>query len=142
MDNNKNNYIKYTERKRWPFLGLPLTFTVYTVKVDDNDEDGVERPDMLTINTGFLNKEENDCYLYKITDVRLRTSLMERIFGLGTVACFAASDKTDDVIELKHIKNAKEIKDYLLAASEKARLKRRTINTMNLSEDGIIDVGL
>ena len=37
--------MEFKERKRWPFLGLPFTFTVYTVK----DE-------IVTINEGFLNQ--------------------------------------------------------------------------------------
>ena len=48
----------YTEKKRSMFLGLPWTFTSYTV----TDE-------IITINNGLLRKEENDCYLYKVIDV-------------------------------------------------------------------------
>ena len=86
--------MEYIEKKRWVFFALPYTFTQYTVK----DE-------MLTIDKGFLKKQEDDCYMYKITDVRLETSLMERIFGLGSVVCFTG-DITDPQIVLSHIKNA------------------------------------
>lgn len=133
-----DDYIKFRERKRWLFFALPFTFTVYYIKVDDNDADGVDRPDMLTIDTGFFNSEENDCYLYKITDVKLTRSLFERIVGLGTVVCFVGGDATDNTIELKHIKNSREIKDYLLKASEKARLKRRTVNYMDISSGDVV----
>lgn len=125
--------MEYIEKKRWVFFALPYTFTQYTVK----DE-------MLTIDKGFLKKQEDDCYMYKITDVRLETSLMERIFGLGSVVCFTG-DITDPQIVLSHIKNAKEIKDFILEKSEEQRLKRRTINTQNigahpdLDHDGIDD---
>ena len=64
--------MEFKEKKRWVFLGLPLTFTTYTIKEE-----------VLTINEGFLNQRENDCYMYKIQDVTLNSSLMERIFGLG-----------------------------------------------------------
>lgn len=114
--------MEYRERKRWGFFALPFTFTVYTIKED-----------MITINKGFLNKTEDDCYMYKITDVKLKTSFWERIFGTGTIDCYASSDKTDPSLMLVHIKNAKEIKNFILEESEKARLKRRTVNTMNLS---------
>lgn len=135
------DYIKYKERKRWLFFGLPFTFTVYTIKVDDDDADGVNRPDMLTIDKGFFKTVEDDCYLYKITDVKLTRTIIERLVGLGTVTCYVGGDATDNTIELKHIKNSQVIKDYLLSASEKARMKRRTVNMLDLgSSDGLMGV--
>ncbi|MDE6404814.1 MAG: PH domain-containing protein, partial [Lachnospiraceae bacterium] len=87
---------------------------------------------VITINAGLLNTTENDCYLYKVQDVELKTSLAERIFGLGTVACYTG-DNTHPQLFLEHIKNAKEVKDYILHASEEARRKRRTLNTLNIN---------
>ena len=69
--------VEFAERKRWLFFGLPFTFTKYIVKED-----------MITIDAGFLRKVENDCYMYKVQDVEHTASLLERIFGLGTVACY------------------------------------------------------
>ena len=116
----EENRKEYVERKRWLFLGLPFTFTKYTV----NDE-------VITINDGLLNTKENDCYLYKVQDVELQVSLAERIFKLGTVACYTG-DNTHPQLFLSHIKHAKEIKNYILKASEEARRKRRTLNTLNI----------
>lgn len=112
--------IKYRERKRWVFLGLPFTFTVYIIK-----------DDVLTIDQGFFKKVENDCYMYKVQDVKLTTTLLERIFGLGTITCYTG-DVTDSELKLIHVKKAKEIKKYLLKASEAARMKRRTLNTLDI----------
>lgn len=126
--------IVYTERRRLLFFGLPWTFTKYTITAD-----------MLTVDSGLLKTEENDCYMYKIQDVKLTTTLLERIFGLSTIVCYTG-DVTNPQLSLIHIRHAKEIKNYLLKASETARLKRRTINTQNigaesldLDGDGIVD---
>ncbi len=110
----------YKEKKRSMFLGLPWTFTTYTV----TDE-------IITIDSGLLRKEENDCYLYKVIDVRLENTLLERILGLGTIHCFTG-DVTDPDLKIQHIKNAKEIKDYILKQSEAERIKRNTLNTQHL----------
>ncbi len=119
--------MSYKEKKRWAFLGLPLTFTTYIVQEE-----------IITVNSGFLKRVENDCYMYKVVDVRLETSLLERIFGLGTVHCFSG-DVTDPDLRLMHIKNAKEIKNYILKQSEEERLRRKTLNTQSL--DGTAGLG-
>lgn len=113
--------MKYVEKKRWPFLGLPFTFTTYTITEE-----------YITINSGLIKHEENDAYMYKIVDVRLDSSLIERIFGLGTVHCFGG-DVTNPTLMLQHIKNAKEIKNFILKASEGQRIKKRTLNTMDVA---------
>lgn len=116
--------MEFVERKRILFCGLPWTFTKYTVK--DN---------LVTINAGFLRKTENDCYMYKIQDVTLTSTVMERLFGLGTVICYTG-DSTNPELVLVHIRHAREIKDFILEASEIERRKRRTINTLDIgSED-------
>ena len=112
--------MEFVERKRWLFFGLPFTFTKYTIKED-----------MITIDAGFLKTVENDCYMYKVQDVQHSASLAEKLFGLGTVTCFTG-DTTHPQLVLEHIKNSKAVKDFILEESEQARLKRRTVNMLDI----------
>lgn len=112
--------MNYTEKKRCLLFGLPLSFTSYNI--------GEE---LISVTSGLLSKVENDSYLYKVVDVRLEQSFLERLFGLGTVHCFGG-DVTDPDLRLVHIRNAREIKDYIFHQSEAERLKRRTMNTMSI----------
>ena len=123
MENRDENEIVYKERKRILFFGLPWTFTKYIIT-----------DDMVTIDTGFFKVEENDCYMYKVQDVKLTATLIERILRLGTITCYTG-DVTNPQLVLRHIKNAREIKNYLLKVSEEARMKRRTLNTLNIDAD-------
>lgn len=116
-------FMAFVERKRWLFLGLPFTFTKYTVTEEQ-----------ITINSGLFTRIENDCYMYKIQDTVLSVSLIQRIFGIATVVC-KTSDVTHGQLVLKNIKNAKAIKDFIVECSEEQRMKRRTINTLNIDAD-------
>lgn len=116
-------FMAFVEKKRWLFLGLPFTFTKYTITEEQ-----------ITINSGLFTRIENDCYMYKIQDTVLSVSLLQRIFGIATVVC-KTSDVTHGQLVLKNIKNAKAIKDFIVECSEEQRLKRRTINTLNIDAD-------
>jgi len=121
--------MEYTERKRWVFFGLPFTFTKYMIKED-----------RITMDEGLLKTIENDCYMYKVQDVEHSASLGEKLFGLGTVVCFTG-DTTHPRLVLRHIKNSREIKEFILKQSEEARQRRRTVNMLDIgngsgAEDG------
>ena len=122
--------MEYQERKRWLFLGLPFTFTKYTI--------GEE---VITIDSGLVHTRENDCYMYKVQDVELEVSFMERLAGLGTVVCYTG-DTTHPKLFIEHIKNAREIKNFILKESEEARRKRRTLNTLDIGSVALDDADL
>ena len=119
---------EFVERKRWLFFGLPFTFTKYIVKED-----------RITIQSGLFKTVENDCYLYKVQDVQHTATLIEKIFKLGTIVCFTG-DTTHSKLILQHVKHSKEIKEFILLESEAARLKRRTVNMLDIGSGDMDDI--
>lgn len=120
--------VEFVEKKRWLFLGLPLTFTKYIIKED-----------MITMDTGVFTKVENDCYMYKVQDVEHTATFWERLAGLGTVICYTG-DTTHPKLIIEHIRNSKQVKEFILKESEEARLKRRTVNMLDIGSGDIGDV--
>ena len=112
--------LMYKEKKRWLFLALPFTFTTYFLFEND-----------IQIRSGFFNSTEDDCYMYRVIDVQLRISFLQRLFGLGTVIC-VTSDATNKTITLKNIRHARQVKDFIDRASEEAKIRRRTVNMQNI----------
>lgn len=111
---------EYKEKKRSLFFGLPLSFITYTVSEKK-----------INIKKGFFKTIEDDTLMYKIQDVTLERSLLERIFKLGTIICYS-SDVTDSKLILSHIRNSSEVKEFILETSEIERRKVRTVHTMGL----------
>ncbi len=120
--------IEFVEKKRWLFLGLPFTFTKYVIKED-----------MITVDTGVFTKVENDCYMYKVQDVEHTASIWERMAGLGTIVCYTG-DTTHPKLLIEHIRNSKQIKEFILKESEEARLKRRTVNMLDIGSGEVEDI--
>jgi hypothetical protein len=98
MDDKNNNTVNgndtpvIKERKRWAFLGLPFTFTKYIL-----DEKS------LKLNKGFLTTTEDDILLFRVMDISIKRTLLQRMFGLGTMLVYS-SDKTNPNLEVKNIK--------------------------------------
>lgn len=107
----KDNII-IKERKRWLFLGLPFTFTTYTL----TDK-------VLIIKTGFLNTTEDEVKLYRIVDMTVRRSLWQRIVGLGSLEV-NSKDQSSGNFEIKNIKHVKEFRAYLTEYLERDRSSR------------------
>ena len=101
------------ERKRWLFFGLPFTFTTYTL---------AEKK--LILRQGFFNINENETLLYRVVDMTLRRSLIQRIFGLGTLMV-EAQDKTHPTLVIKNIRHSKQFRDLFSQAVENDKIRLR-----------------
>ena len=87
---NSNNTIIWKDRKR--YLGLPLSFTRYSLSED-----------RLFLSVGFLNIKDEEVLLYRVRDINTSRTLWQRLFGVGTVTV-VSSDKSMPTLVLKNIK--------------------------------------
>lgn len=120
----------WTDRKR--ILGLPISFTRYTLTARK-----------LLLNTGLLNLREEEVLLYRVRDVSLSQSLLDRLFGVGTL-CVDSSDLSVPHLHLRHVKNPDKVKAALSQCVEQARRKNRIRSTELMGvpdegEDGLPD---
>ena len=104
--------IIWKDRKR-PIFGLPLSFTKYTLLEDK-----------LLIDTGLFSTKQEEVKLYRIMDVTLKRSFIQKIFGVGTIHCCSA-DKTTPEFDILDIKNAFEVKEKISKMAEEQRDKKR-----------------
>ena len=107
----KNSYV-WKDRKRIIF-GLPWTFTVYKLTEEK-----------LLIETGFLNKKEEEVRLYRIMDLTLHRPLGQRLWGLGSIHCCTA-DRSTPEFEILRIKDAERVKNLLSDMVEQQRELKR-----------------
>jgi hypothetical protein len=93
--------IIWKDRKR-TFLGLPLSFTVYTLTEDK-----------LYTRIGLFSLKEDEVELYRVIDKSKKKSLGERIFGCGTIILDVQKDKDTPVKILKGVKNVDKVYDLI-----------------------------
>lgn len=121
--------VVWKSRKRTLFLGLPFSFTKYSLTEEK-----------LLVNSGFFNQREEEVRLYRILDLSLSRSFGQRLSGLGTITC-KTSDKTLQVLELKNIKNSKEVKEQLSDLIENERIKKKVSSREYMNDDDLHDDG-
>lgn len=116
-----DNEMIWQDRKR-VWCGLPWTFTKYELGRDK-----------LIVKTGFFTQNQDEVRLYRILDLSLTRSLMQRIFGLGTIKCNSV-DKTMKNFEIKNIKDSENVKNQLSDLIEQARRANRVSSREFMTE--------
>lgn len=119
--------IIWTDRKRIIF-GLPWTFTKYILTKEK-----------LLVETGILNKDQEEIRLYRIMDMTLKRSLWQRLFGLGTIHCCTA-DKSSPELDIQWIPDSENVKELLSDLVEAERMEKRVSSREFFSDsDGDLD---
>ena len=105
--------IRYLWKDRKRFLGMPLSFTRYMLSED-----------RLFLSKGFLNVKDDEILLYRVRDIATSRSLLQRVFGVGTVTVLS-SDKTCPTLVMKNIRNPIAVKETLHKRVEEMKLRRQ-----------------
>lgn len=124
-------HIDYLWQDRKRHLGLPISFTRYSLSED-----------RLFTSVGFLNIQDDEILLYRVRDIDSSRTLWQRIFGMGTVRVIS-SDKTMPTLVLKNIKDPIFVKELIHQQVEETKIKRRVrfgeVMTTDADGDGVPD---
>ena len=117
----------WSSRKR-NCLGLPWTFTVYSFDKE-----------RFYLDTGILNKRQDELRLYRILDITIIRSFGQRIFGMGSIL-INSSDKSLKDFEIKNIKNVLSVKEQLSQLVEKNREEKHVMSREFISDSDNDDI--
>ena len=110
----------WSGRKR--ILGMPISFTKYILCEHK-----------IITERGLVFKKIDEVLLYRITDMGIRYSLLDRILGVGTVMVYSA-DISSPVFGLEHIRDPFEVKaaieDLVEKEKEKYGIQGRDMTTI------------
>jgi len=78
----------------------------------------------LIVEKGIFTKKREEIRLFRIRDISLKRSLMERIIRMGDIT-IQATDTTSPTYTLRNLKNSIQVADILGQAVENSRLKHK-----------------
>ncbi len=105
--------LKYIWKDRKRYFGLPISFTRYSLT-----------DDRIFCETGLLNLKGEEILLYRVRDLSLRLSLGQRIFRVGSII-LQSSDRSTPSLELRNIRQPREVKELIHQQVENAKLSRK-----------------
>ena len=110
-EGRSKDYI-WQERKRL-WCGLPWTFTTYSMSKD-----------RLFVRTGLLTTREYEVRLYRIVNISISRTLIQRMFGLSTIHV-DSSDRDLASFDIVNIRNGAFVKEMLSETVERERTRNR-----------------
>lgn len=75
---------------------------------------------------GFVSKRIEEIELYRVNDVSMKMSVIERIFGLGDVR-LETTDATTPEPQIHDVQNPERVKDLIRQAARAERQRRRVL---------------
>lgn len=106
--------IVWKDRKR--FMGLPLSFTKYSIV---ENESWVK----LFKSVGLLSTSYEEVHAYRIIDISLKQSLGDKIFGVGTIILHC-DDPSNPYLYLTKVKHPFEVRNTITKIVEREKALR------------------
>ena len=106
--------VLWQQRKR-NWCRTPFTFTVYTL----TDKE-------LSVKTGVLNEKFNLVKLFRIVDISVERTFLQRLFGMSTLVLDTRDQSSGNgVVMLKNIVHGFEVRQMLQDAVDASRSQSR-----------------
>lgn len=102
--------------------GLPISFTTYSL---------VEKPGSwlkLVVETGFLTTHIDEFHLYKVDDISVFESLINKMLGVGNIDVYV-KDATCDKLRICRVKNPYKVYDMINTLVEQDKQNRKVSRT-------------
>jgi len=107
---SKKDYIWY-DRKHYAWF--PFSFTSYWIAKN-----------RLYCKTGLLSTKSDELLLYRITDISLTRTVLQRIFGTGSITIHTRADSSN-TINLINVKKSEKVRSLISSLVENARDEKR-----------------
>lgn len=105
---NSSSVIWQQRKRNW--CGTPFSFTVYTLTDTE-----------LMVRSGVLRQVFDSVPLYRILDITVERTLIQRLFGLSTIVINAIDASSNGVIRLENVLDGMEVRSLLMQAVSVAR---------------------
>lgn len=102
-------------RDRKHVMWFPIGFEKYTVKNG-----------RLYIDSGLFTTVSDQTLLYRITDIQLRRTLGQKLFGTGTIVLVSKVDADHEIV-LRNIKDSQNVVHLLSELVEQARKNKNVV---------------
>lgn len=109
MEQKQNQATENLWKDRRHILWFPWTFDVYRIANG-----------RIYTQSGLLSSEENECMIYRVLDISLKRTLLNRLCGTGTII-LRTKDASDSILIIKNVKNSQQVKDLISDLVEQER---------------------
>jgi uncharacterized membrane protein YdbT with pleckstrin-like domain len=122
---------------RWPLAISALAFLIILWKWFENLAARFDIcEDRLIVRRGIFIKSIDEIELYRVKDVRLDFSLINQMFGIGSITVNSSDETTRGApLRLRHVERAAQRREELRRLVEAARQKRRVREIDLMHED-------